>query len=268
MEQDIANLFGEMNKKKPLIHQITNLVTMNDCANVTLAVGASPVMALSPYEAGDMAMLANALVLNIGTMQEDTLKGMKVAGKAANTKGIPVIFDPVGAGATSYRTNCATEILKEIRPSVIRGNASEISKLIGGPSVTKGVDTGCITVPNWEIAKKTAASFNCIAVVSGEEDAVSDGKDTYIIQNGHPILTKITGTGCMSSVLIACFAAIGHNLLHSAVAGISLMGIAGEMAAESLTAQEGTGTFKVKLMDFISRLDGEMWIKGVRVIAA
>ncbi|GIN92747.1 hydroxyethylthiazole kinase [Siminovitchia terrae] len=266
MEKEIAELFTELRYKKPLIHQITNFVTMNDCANVTLAAGASPVMASSPCEAGEMAMLSEALVINIGTLQPESFDGMMSAGKAANSKGIPVIFDPVGVGATVYRTNCAMEIIKGIRPAIIRGNASEMNRLIGGQSITKGVDAAYVADSNAEIARTVAAAFNCIAVVSGKEDAVSNGKHTYLIQNGHPMLTRITGTGCMSSALIGCFAALRINLLHSAVAGISLMGIAGELAATSLSDQEGTGTFRVRLLDFISLMNKEMWLEGVRII--
>ncbi len=268
MEKEIAELFTKLRYKKPLVHQITNFVTMNDCANVTLAIGASPVMASSPCEAGEMVMLSEALVINIGTLQPESFDGMMAAGKTANSKGIPVVFDPVGAGATAYRTDCAMKIMKEITPAIVRGNASEMNRLIGGHSITKGVDAVHVALSNADIARTVAATYNCIAVVSGEEDAVSNGKHTYLIQNGHPMLTRVTGTGCMSSALIGCFAALSMNHLHSAVAGISLMGIAGELAAASLSDEEGTGTFRVRLVDFISHMSAEMWLEGVRIIEA
>lgn len=258
-------MIDDIRYENPLIHQITNQVTMNDCANVTLAVGASPVMASSPQEAAEMAKSAKALVINIGTLQSTAYEGMKAAGKAANDSGVPVIFDPVGVGATVYRTNSAFELLKEIKPAAIRGNASEMNTLIGGASTVKGVDAGQVAISSIDIAEETAKLYDCIAIVSGKEDAVSDGSNTYLIQNGHIMLSKITGTGCMSSSLIGCFAGLGQNLLLSAVAGTSLMGIAGEMAAESLNKTEGLGTFKVKLMDFISLIDGKMWLEGVKI---
>ncbi|RST73003.1 hydroxyethylthiazole kinase [Siminovitchia acidinfaciens] len=265
MKRNISKLFNIIREERPLIHQITNQVTMNDCANVTLAVGAIPVMASSPEEAAEMAMLAKALVINIGTLRSETFEGMIAAAKAANKSGIPVIVDPVGAGATCYRTSSAMEILKVIRPAVIRGNASEVNQLIGGASTTIGVDAGRVPISNAEIAKKAAETYECITVVSGKEDAVSDGNRTYLIRNGHSMLSKITGTGCMSSALIACFAAVEKNILSSAAAGISLMGIAGEMAAASLSKSEGLGTFKVRLMDFISLMNDEMWDKGAKI---
>lgn len=268
MNREISKLFNIIREERPLIHQITNQVTMNDCANVTLAAGAAPVMASSPEEAAEMAKLAKALVINIGTLRPETLEGMRAAGKAANKAGIPVIFDPVGAGATAFRTNSAMEILKEIRPAIIRGNASEVNQLIGGASTTIGVDAGYVPISNAEIAKKAAKTYGCIAVVSGKDDAVSDGNHTYLIRNGHSMLSKITGTGCMSSALIGSFAGVETNLLHSAAAGVSLMGIAGELAAASLNETEGLGTFKVRLIDFISLMDGEMWHKGARISEA
>lgn len=268
MKREIPKLFEEIRRKNPLIHQITNLVTMNDCANVTLAAGASPVMAFSVEEAAEMAMKSNALLINIGTLRPEAYEGMISAGKAANRMGIPVVFDPVGAGATSYRTHCAMEIIREIKPIVIRGNASEVDHLTGGMSNTKGVDSRHITLSNTEIAEKAASTFNCVAVVSGKEDAVSDGKNTYLIQNGHELLTKVTGTGCMSTALIACFSSLDTDPLHSAIAGISLMGLAGEMAAASLGKQEGLGSFKVRMMDFISIIGGEMWLEGAKIIEA
>lgn len=261
----IQQLFAQVREKKPLIHQITNTVTINDCANATLAIGALPVMASSPNEAADMVKLANALVINIGTLQTESFEAMKLAGKMANQLGIPVIFDPVGVGATSYRSTCAFSLLKEVKVSIIRGNASEMDHLAGGSSITKGVDTGQVAGSHQQIAARVARTFDCIAVVSGENDAISDGSKTVQLMNGHPLLTNITGTGCMSTALIASFAAITADFFFAAIAGTSLMGIVGEEVATRLTKEEGTGTFKAKLMDNLFLMDGKKWLKGVKI---
>lgn len=262
---NIQALFRQVRKENPLIHQITNAVTVNDCANATLAIGASPVMASSPNEVEEMVQLANALVINIGTLQSESFEGMMLAGKMANQLEIPVVFDPVGVGATSYRTESARTLLKEVKVSLIRGNASEMARLAGDVTTTKGVDVGRVNRSNKQIAESVARSFQCIAIVSGPKDIVSDGEQTCEIQNGHPQLTKMTGTGCMSTALIASFAAVSANFFDAAIAGISLMGIAGEIAAGHLANTEGLGTFKMRLMDQLSLLDGQKWLKGVRI---
>lgn len=266
--ETIYQLFNQVREHNPLVHQITNNVTINDCANATLAIGGSPVMASSPEESGDMVKLAQALVINIGTLTNETFEGMKRAGVVANQLGIPIVFDPVGVGATSYRTDNALSFLKEVKVDIIRGNASELSILAGGKGVTKGVDAGEIHFTNDRIAETTARKFNCIAVASGQQDAISNGKETYLIDNGHPMLTKITGTGCMSTAIIGCFAGVSDNLFAAAIAGISVMGMAGEAAVSRLDATDGLGTFRVKLMDIISLMDGQQWKKGVKISEA
>lgn len=256
-----ASLFLTFNEKTPLVHQITNNVTVNDCANITLAIGGSPVMASTPEEVEDMVQLDDALVINFGDFGPSTYEAMLRAGRAANKRNIPVIFDPVGVGATRYRTEKAQNLIKEVKVSVVRGNTSEVFSLIGGKAITQGVDAGEIPITSMELAQKAANELGCVVVVSGKVDVVSNGVETVQIYNGDEILTKVTGTGCMSTALIGCFAGITDDTFLAAIAGISVMGIAGERAK---TAQ-GLGTFRVNLIDEISKMDKESWEKGVRI---
>lgn len=262
----IGQLFEQVRYKQPLIHHLTNQVTINDCANITLAIGASPVMASSPLEAADMAKMANTLVINIGTLNSDAFRAMKLAGKAANETGIPVILDPVGVGSTDFRTQSAFEILEQVKVSVIRGNVSEMNCLAGGIRSTKGVDAGKVDQTPEKIAVKVARQYRCIAAVTGKEDVISDGKSVFMIQNGHMCLSRVSGTGCMTTSLIGCFAGVTNHMLHAAVAGVSVMGLAGEEAASLLGERIGLGTYKMKLIDSISFMNSNHWQKGVKVI--
>lgn len=265
MRQQISQLFTSISNKKPLIHHITNKVTINDCANATLAIGASPVMASSIHEAADMVQLANALVLNFGTIQEETFQAMLIAGKTANEKNIPIILDPVGVGATPYRTNKAFDLIEELKIDVIRGNASEIYRLIGGKTLTRGVDSGELIIDQSSLAKAAAQQLQCTVVVSGAQDAISDGKRTATIDNGHILLTKVTGTGCMTTSLIGSFAGITNDYFTAAVAGMSTMSLAGELAAKRLQPTEGTGTYRTKIIDQISLMNEEIWNHEVKL---
>ncbi|CAH0206089.1 Hydroxyethylthiazole kinase [Peribacillus sp. Bi96] len=265
MKVSAADLFGKVRARKPLIHQITNFVTVNDCANATLAIGGSPVMTSSPREVEEMVNLADALVLNFGTIDDKALEAMEIAGKAANAKNIPVILDPVGVGATSYRTEKVAELLKKVTFQIIRGNASEILRLMGGDIVTRGVDSGELQISNAELAACAANKLNSVIVVSGAMDAVSDGKNTSIIHNGNLLLTNVTGTGCMATALIGTFSGVTDDFYSAAVAGISTMSISGELAAAKLQKDEGTGTFRVRLIDAISRMDKEIWLNEVKI---
>ncbi|MED3688980.1 hydroxyethylthiazole kinase [Peribacillus butanolivorans] len=265
MNVSVSDLFFQVRESKPLIHQITNFVTVNDCANATLAIGGSPVMTSSPREVEDMVKLADALVLNFGTIDDKALEAMEIAGKTANSLNIPVVLDPVGVGATSYRTEQVAELLKKVTFQIIRGNASEIHRLMGGDIVTRGVDSGELAISNAELAARAANKLNSVVVVSGAKDAVSDGKNTSIIDNGNPLLTSVTGTGCMATALIGTFSGVTDNFYAAAVAGISTMSISGELAAAKLQKDEGTGTFRVRLIDAISRIDKEIWINEVKL---
>ncbi|MBA9026041.1 hydroxyethylthiazole kinase [Peribacillus huizhouensis] len=265
MLKRIEVLFKKVRNVNPLVHHITNSVTINDCANITLAIGGSPVMASSVNEAADMAKIAHALVINLGTLNADSCEAMILAGKAANSANIPVILDPVGAGATAYRIEMAEKILQEVKMSIIRGNASEIYSLIGGQSQTKGVDSGMVSLSGADLAVKAAVELNSTIVVSGRTDAISNGETTVIVNNGDPLLTKVTGTGCMATSLIGSFAGVTDQMLDAAVAGISVMSIAGELTKSKLLEGEGTGTFRVKLVDTISLMNGEIWMKEVQI---
>lgn len=211
MNVSVSDLFFQVRESKPLVHQITNFVTVNDCANATLAIGGSPVMTSSPREVEEMVKLADALVLNFGTIDDKALEAMEIAGKTANSLNIPVILDPVGVGATSYRTEQVAELLKKVTFQIIRGNASEIHRLMGGDIVTRGVDSGELAISNAELARRAANKLHCVVVVSGAKDAVSDGKNTSIIDNGNPLLTSVTGTGCMATALIGTFSGVTDN---------------------------------------------------------
>lgn len=260
----VERVFQQLQEQTPLIHHLTNTVTINDCANVTLAMGGSPVMATQLLEVEEMAMLADGLVINFGTINDAMFAAMIKAGQTANQKGIPVIFDPVGVGATTYRTNKAKELISTIKVSIIRGNASEISALIGKNTKTRGVDAGAIEIAPEALAKEAAEVLNCLIVISGKEDVITDGRQLVVIDNGDYLLTKVTGTGCMTASLVATAAAVSENWFDGAVIGMATMSLAGEIAAKSLHAGEGLGSFRVKLMDTISTMNAAIWLDGVR----
>jgi hydroxyethylthiazole kinase len=263
--QTAAQALAAIKESKPLIHHLTNYVTMNDCANITLAIGASPVMANDPQEVEAMVSHASALVINIGTLDAAKVPSMVAAGKRANTLGIPVIFDPVGVGATSFRTQAAGRILQAVQPTVIRGNLSEIQTLAGLKAVTRGVDSAADTADGDQAAQAVAAELNCIVAITGKTDLIVSNHGLYRINNGHPLLTSVTGTGCMATSLIACFCGTVKDYLASAVAGIAVMGIAGELAERSLKPGEGIGTFRVRLFDSVSTMTADLLLQHGRV---
>ena len=262
INKKIIDLLNMVKEKKPLVHHITNYVTVNDCANITLAIGASPVMADDINEVCDMVSLASAFLINIGTLNSRSVQSMIAAGKRANQLNIPVILDPVGAGATVYRTETAKRIISEIKLAVIRGNLSEIKTLYGIEAKTKGVDAsesvsagGNEFTDAKEMAKAFANRLNTVVAITGAVDIITDGKTIYTAENGHEIMCKVTGTGCMCTSLIGSFLGVGNNNLLATLSGIVSMGIAGEIAYEGLDKnQGGTGTLKVKILDAICNL--------------
>ena len=260
----IGNLLENVRERAPLVHHITNYVTVNDCANITLSIGASPVMADDINEVEAMTSIASSLVINIGTLNSRTVECMIKAGKKANEVGIPVILDPVGAGATPYRTKVAKTIMDNIELAVIRGNLSEIKTLYGINTKTKGVDSLYDTSIKDELekgkllAKDFSKRVGSIIAITGAVDIVTDGKMIYTVENGHKIMSKITGTGCMCSSLIGSYLGTNEDNLLAALSGVVSMGISGELAYESLKEGEGTGTFKVKIMDNIYNLSKEV----------
>jgi hydroxyethylthiazole kinase len=238
-------------KKSPLVHNITNYVVMNSTANALLAIGASPVMAHSADEVEEMVGIASSLVINIGTLSEAWIKSMLLAGKAANKKGIPVIFDPVGAGATTYRTKTCLQIIKECKPSVIRGNASEIIALVNSQSKTKGVDSTASSDSAIESAKILAKNTGSVVVISGPADYITDGERIAEVRNGSEMMAKVTGLGCTATAITGAFAAVNSNSFEAATHAMAIMGIAGELAAAK---SEGTGTMQVNFLDELYKI--------------
>ena len=244
---------GRLREAKPLVHQITNYVVMNETANATLALGALPVMAHAPEEVEEMVALAGALVLNIGTLSTHWVDAMLAAGRVATARGIPVVLDPVGAGATSYRTETAKRILAEVRVTVLRGNAGEIATLVGVDAEVRGVESIGASGDPAELARQAGKDLGVVASVTGVRDHVSDGSRTIAIENGHALMASITGTGCMSSALTGCFLAVNHDRpLEAAAEALVAFGVAGEDAARGAT---GPGSFHVGLYDALAALD-------------
>jgi hydroxyethylthiazole kinase len=243
----------ELRERKPLVHQITNYVVMNETANATLALGALPVMAHAREEVEEMVGLASALVLNIGTLSEHWIEAMLLAGRAASARGIPVVLDPVGAGATAYRTDTARQILDEVRVTVLRGNAGEVATLVGADAEVRGVESIAVGLEPSELAREAARQLGLVASVTGPVDHVSDGSRTVAVANGHPLLGSVTGTGCISSALTGCFlAAKPEEPLEAAAEALAALGVAAEDAA---AGAEGPGTFHARLYDALAALD-------------
>jgi hydroxyethylthiazole kinase len=242
----------ELRERKPLVHQITNYVVMNETANATLALGALPVMAHAPEEVEEMVGLAGALVLNIGTLSSHWIEAMLAAGWAANRRGVPVVLDPVGAGATAYRTDTARRILEEIDVAVLRGNAGEIASLVGVAAEVRGVESAAVAAEPADLAREAARLLGIVASVTGAVDHVSDGERVAAIANGDPMLATITGTGCMSSAMTGCFLAVAESPFDAAVEALVAFGVAGEDAAREA---RGPGSFHVNLYDALAALD-------------
>lgn len=255
--QACVKALAELKAKKPLVHNITNYVTVNDCANIIAAIGASPIMADELLEMEDMVSIASCLVINMGTLNERTVASMLKAGKKANELGIPVVFDPVGAGAGPYRNETAAKLMKEIKFAVIRGNMSEIKFLSGLAVRTKGVDSVADEAGGVEAAKSFAAKMKCVAAVTGKTDIITDGERVCLIDNGHPMLTGVSGTGCMTSALVGTFCGAVEDYFVAAAAGVLVMGLSGELAQRTLSQNEGIGTFRMRLFDSIYHLKGE-----------
>lgn len=211
-------------------------------------------MADDAGEVEEMVGIASALVINIGTLNARTIEAMLLAGKKANQLGIPVVIDPVGAGATTLRTSTAARLLQEVKPAVLRGNMSEIKVVAGIDARTRGVDSADDGANGIEVASGLAKSLGCTVAITGVQDVVSDGSRTGLIANGHQFLARVSGTGCMATSLIGCYAGVTTDFYLAACAGLITMGLAGEQAANCLSGFEGIGSFKVKLMDGIDRL--------------
>ena len=257
----IAALNTQVRQQKPLIHHLTNYVTVNDCANIVLAIGASPIMADDIAEAADITRISSALVLNIGTLNTRTVSSMLASGKAANEAGIPVVLDPVGAGASALRNETTQMLIDEVKLSVLRGNLSEIRFISGLASNTKGVDAAEEDMRDGlessvQMAKALAQKLQCTVAITGAVDIVTDGARVALIHNGHAKLSSITGTGCMCSSLVGAYCGAGSDAFVAAAAGIASMGIAGEIAYER-AGQIGNGSYHMAILDAISQLDAD-----------
>lgn len=258
-------IFYKIKNDPAMVHCITNYVTINDVANIILAVGASPIMADDPMEVCEITQMCDSLVINMGTLKQNTVRSMLLAGKKANESGKLIVFDPVGVGASRFRKDTAMKLLSEIHFNVIRGNISEIKTLCEGSGNSYGVDAkkdDIVTKDNLEevirMAKDMADKTKAVIVITGQTDLVTDGEIVYLIKNGVSEMSRITGTGCMLDGVIAGF--IGSNkdqILKATAAAVSAMGICGEYAKENA---QGTGTFKMHLIDAMSNID-DKWME-------
>lgn len=257
---------AQIRAASPLIHCITNYVTVNDVANVLLAIGARPVMADDPAEVEEITALSAGLCLNIGTLNARTIPSMIAAGKRARDLGHPVVLDPVGAGASSLRTATALRILEEVRPTCIRGNISEIRTLAVRSGTTQGVDANAADAVTEENLTAVADHLRAFAVrtgaiiaVTGAIDLVTDGRDCCAVRNGHPAMGRVTGTGCqLSALLAAALSSVSGEPLTAAVDTIALMGVAGEIAWAQMAEHEGNATYRTRIIDAVYRMTGEM----------
>ena len=266
MTASAGTTLRELRARKPLVHQITNYVVMNETANATLALGALPVMAHAREEVEEMVGLASVLVLNIGTLSEHWIEAMLLAGRAASERGIPVVLDPVGAGATRYRTDTAKRILDEVRVTVLRGNQGEIATLAGVAAEVRGVESMATGLEPAALARGAAGQLGVVASVTGPIDNVSDGERTLRVANGHPLLATVTGTGCISSALTGCFlAAKPDEPLEAAAEALAALGVAAEDAA---AGADGPGTFHARLYDALAALDPDTLDGRARITEA
>lgn len=254
-------------QKAPLVHNITNFVVMNNTANALLAIGASPVMAHAPEEVAEMAAMASAVVLNMGTLSETWVEAMLLAGRSALEHNVPIVFDPVGVGATSYRNQTARRIFKQFTPSIIRGNASEIMALSAElldkqqQIKTKGVDSTAASDIAIETAQTLAQQLGTVIAISGVEDYITDGKTVHILKNGSPMMARVTGMGCTASAITGAVAGVNSNMLEAATHAMAVMGIAGELAARQ---SKGPGSLQVIFLDQLYLLTPELIVNTLK----
>jgi hydroxyethylthiazole kinase len=266
---DIKGWVERVREIRPLVHNITNIVVTNIVANALLAVGASPVMAYAKQEVGDMARIASALALNMGTLDESTVEAMLIAGRAANEEGVPVIFDPVGVGATSYRNDVAKRVIDQLHVTVLRGNAGEMGILLGTGGEVKGVDSVSMANDLPESMREYSRRNNCVVIATGETDYVTDGYTFWQLHNGHPLLTAITGSGCMLTGILGAFlGAAGRKAdtrtyAEACVAALTCYNVAAEIAAEKAA---GPGSFQTALFDALYNLDVSLVEQRAKIV--
>lgn len=268
----LGNCIKNVRASVPLVHNITNYVTVNDVANILLACGGSPIMSDEPEDVEDITSICGGLNINIGTLNQRSIEGMFQAGKKANELGHILLLDPVGAGASALRTNTAVKLMDELKFDVIRGNISEIKTLALGSGTTQGVDADvadAVTEDTLDeavtFAKDFAKKAGCIAAITGAIDLVSDGESCYVIRNGRAEMGKITGTGCqLSGMMTAFLVANPEEKLRAAAAAVCAMGLAGELAWERMQDGDGNSTYRNRIIDAIYNMDGDILDKGAK----
>lgn len=266
----LKEMLDNVREKAPLIHNITNYVTVNDCANILLACGGSPIMADDPEDAEEITGICGGLNINIGTLNQRTIPAMLAAGKKSNACGHPVLLDPVGAGASALRTQTANRLMKELKLAVIRGNISEIKTLALGAGTTKGVDADVADTVSEDtltqtvtFAKEFAGKTGSIIVITGAIDIVADAQVAFAVRNGHSMMSRITGSGCMLSAMMTAYVTANpEDPLKACLAATCAMGLCGEKAFNRLTNHEGNAAFRSHLIDEIYQLDGETLERG------
>ncbi len=261
--QRVAEILSRVREEKPLIHHITNLVVMNDTANATLHIGGLPVMAHDEEEMADMVSVAGALLLNNGELGWN--EAMILAGQEANRRGIPIVLDPVGAGATPARTQKNLRLLEALSIQVVRGNAGEIGVLAGMGGEVKGVESVGAGEDPARVTRHLAQTYKTVAAITSKRDVLSDGERVWGVDNGHSWLSTLTGTGCMATTAIAAFAAVEPDTLLAAAGALATYGLAAELAAEHPRV-EGPASFKVAFLDQLYNLTPEQVAQGVRIV--
>lgn len=248
--------FKNLKITKPIIHNITNYVTVNDCANILIAAGASPIMSDDIDEVDDIVDISSGLCINIGTLNKRTIETMIKAGKRANRNQLPVLLDPVGSGASLLRSSTANRLIENINFSVIRGNASEIKALAGLSSNTKGVDASKEDIADINLAKQLSRKLDSVIVITGDEDIIAYDEKTAIVKNGNSMMADITGSGCMlSSIITAFISSNKKEVYNAAITAVISMGICGEIAFKRLKKEDGNSSFRNYLIDAFYNLD-------------
>ncbi len=269
---DFETILTNVRKKVPLVHNITNYVTVNDCANILLACGASPIMSDDADEVEDITSICGGLNINIGTLNKNTIPSMFLAGRRANALGHPILLDPVGAGASRLRTETAAKLIQELKFTVIRGNISEIKALAQGAGGTKGVDANeadRVSADNLDSVIAFARAFSertgAVIAITGATDVIIDGKRACTITNGHPMMSKITGTGCMLSAMTTAFVTANAEQPFDAVcAAVIAMGLCGELAHDRLTPLDGNSSYRNYIIDAVFNLTAEQLKEGAK----
>ncbi len=268
----LKEIMDNVREKAPLVHNITNYVTVNDCANILLACGASPIMSDDEGDVEDITSICGGLNINIGTLNKNTIPSMFLAGRRSNELGHPVLLDPVGAGASRIRTDTALRLIDELNLAVIRGNISEIKALYGGSSTTRGVDADAadqVNASNIDSAISFAKAFSrnmgVVVAITGATDIITDGEQVCCITNGDPMMSRVTGTGCMLSAMTTAFVVADPDIVFESVCAATIaMGLAGEVAKSRLSKMDGNSTYRNYLIDAVCNMSGEQLEKGAK----